>query len=127
MKPYTTKHILATIGLTLLIGIPFGFLYGWQYCVLIACATICYSLAVFFKNPTHPVLWFGYPEGMDTKTVWKNIGCILLLAIGVAMGCTAMADVSDIFIKVIITSIACLLCFVSGYLTRKVWLSNMPR
>ena len=127
MKPYTTKHILATIGLTLLIGVPFGFLYGWQYCVLIAWASICYSLALFFKNPAHPVLWFGYPDWMDTKTVWKNIGCNLLLAIGVAIGCTAIADVSDIFIKVIITSIACLLCFASGYLTRKVWLNNMPR
>ena len=126
MKPYTTKHILSTIGVSL-IGIPFGFLYGWQYCVLMACAFICYSVAVFFKNPTHPVLWFGYPDWMDTKTVWKNIGCNLLLAIGVAIGCTAIADVPDIFIKVIITSIACLLCFVSGYLTRKVWLNNMPR
>ena len=127
MKPYTTKHILAIIGLTLLIGVPFGFLYGWQYCVLIACASICYSLALFFKNPTHPVLWFGYPDWMDTKTVWKNICCNMLLAIGVAIGCTAIADVSDIFIKVIITSIACLLCFVSGYLTRKVWMNNIPR
>ena len=99
MKPYTRKHILAIIGLTLLIGIPFGLLYGWQYCALIACASICYSLAVFFKNPTHPVLWFGYPDWMDTKTVWKNIGCNLLLAIGVAIGCTAIADVSDIFIR----------------------------
>ena len=35
--------------------------------------------------------------------------------------------VSDILGKVIIISIACLLCFVSGYLTRKVWLNNMPR
>ena len=101
MKPYTTKHILSTIGVSL-IGLPFGFLYGWQYCVLMACAFICYSVAVFFKNPTHPVLWFGYPDWMDTKTVWKNIGCNLLLAIGVAIGCTAIADVSDIFIKVII-------------------------
>ena len=127
MKPYTTKHIIATIGLTLLIGIPFGFLYGWQYCGLMACAFICYSVAVFFKNPTHPVLQFGYPDWMDTKTVWKYIGCNLLLAIGVAIGFTALADVSDILIKVLIISIACLLCFVSGYLTRKVWLNNMPR
>ena len=52
----------------------------------------------------------------------SNIGTI-----GVAIGFTAIADVSDIFIKVIIISIACLLCFVSGYLTRKVWLNNMPR
>ena len=127
MKPYTTKHILSIIGLTLLIGVPFGFLYGWQYCVLIACACICYSLALFFKNPTHPVLLFGYPDWMDTKTVWKNIGCNLLLGIGVAIGFTAIGDVSDIFIKVLIISIACLLCFVSGYLTRKVWLNNMPK
>ena len=126
MKPYTTKHILSTIGVSLT-GIPFGFLYGWQYCVLIACAFICYSVAVFFKNPTHPVLQFGYPDWMDTKTVWKYIGCNLLLAIGVAIGFTALADVSDILIKVLIISIACLLCFVSGYLTRKVWLNNMPR
>jgi len=57
MKPYTTKHILSTIGLTLLIGVPFGYLYGWQYCVLIACAFICYSVAVFFKNPKYE---YGY-------------------------------------------------------------------
>ena len=120
MKAYTTKHILSIIGLTLLIGIPFGFLYGWQFCLLIACAVLCYSLAVFFKNPTHPVLWFGYPDWMDTKTVWKNIGCNLLLAIGVAAGCTALSDVCDPSIKVIIITAACLLCFVSGYLTRKV-------
>ena len=127
MKVYTTKHILSIIGLTLLIGIPFGFLYGWQFCLLIACAVFCYSLAVFFKNPTHPVLWFGYPDWMDTRTVWKNIGCNLLLAIGVAAGCTALSDVCDPSIKVIIITAACLLCFVSGYLTRKVWLNNMPR
>ena len=90
MKAYTTKHILSIIGLTLLIGIPFGFLYGWLFC-------------------------------------WKNIGCNLLLAIGVAAGCTAMSDVYDPSIKVIIITAACLLCFVSGYLTRKVWLNNMPR
>ena len=125
MKPYTTKHILSTIGVSL-IGIPFGFLYGWQYCVLMACAFICYSVAVFFKNPNIYISNTEVGGGMDTKTVWKNIGCNLLLAIGVAIGCTAIADVSDIFIKVIITSIACLLCFVSGYLTRKVWLNNMP-
>ena len=126
MKAYTTKHILSTIGASLL-GIPFGFLYGWQFGVVIACAIICYSLAVFFMNPKHPVLMFGYPDWMDTKTVWKNIGCNLLLVIGVSIGCTALADVSDILGKVIIISIACLLCFVSGYLTRKVWLNNMPR
>ena len=125
MKAYTTKHILSTIGASLL-GVPFGFLYGWQFCVLIAFAIISYSLAVFFKNPKHPVLMFGYPDWMDTKTVWKNIGCNLLLVIGVSIGCTALADVSDILGKVIIISIACLLCFVSGYLTRKVWLNNMP-
>ena len=124
MKAYTTKHILSTIGASLL-GVPFGFLYGWQFCALIACAIICYSLAVFFKNPKHPVLMFGYPDWMDTKTVWKNIGCNLLLVIGVSIGCTALADVSYILGKVIIISIACLLCFVSGYLTRKVWLNNM--
>ena len=126
MKAYTTKHILTTIGASLL-GVPFGFLYGWQFGVVIACAMICYSLAVFFKNPKHPVLMFGYPDWMDTKTVWKNIGCNLLLVIGVSIGCTALADVSDTLGKVIIISIACLLCFVSGYLTRKVWLNNMPR
>ena len=126
MKPYTTKHILSTIGVSH-IGIPFGFLNGWQYCVLMACAFICYSVAVFFKNPTHPVLQFGYPDWMDTKTVWKYIGCNLLLAIGVAIGCIAIADVSDILIKIILISIACLLCFASGYLTRKVWLNNMPK
>ena len=126
MKPYTTKHILSTIGVSL-IGIPFGFLNGWQYCVLMACAFICYSVAVFFKNPTHPVLQFGYPDWMDTKTVWIYIGCNLLLAIGVAIGCIAIADVSDILIKIILISIACLLCFASGYLTRKVWLNNMPK
>ena len=125
MKAYTTKHILSTIGASLL-GVPFGFLYGWQFCVLIAFAIISYSLAVFFKNPKHPVLMFGYPDWMDTKTVWKNIGCNLLLVIGVSIGCTALADMSDILGKVIIISIACLLCFVSGYLTRKVWLNNMP-
>ena len=125
MKAYTTKHILSTIGASLL-GVPFGFLYGWQFCVLIAFAIISYSLAVFFKNPKHPVLMFGYPDWMDTKTVWKNIGCNLLLVIGVSIGCTALADVSDILGKLIIISIACLLCFVSGYLTRKVWLNNMP-
>ena len=124
MKAYTTKHILSTIGASLL-GVPFGFLYGWQFCVLIAFAIISYSLAVFFKNPKHPVLMFGYPDWMDTKTVWKNIGCNLLLVIGVSIGCTALADVSDILGKVIIVSIACLLCFISGYLTRKVWLNNM--
>lgn len=126
MKAYTTKHILSTIGASLL-GVPFGFLYGWQFGVVIACAMICYSLAVFFKNPKHPVLMFGYPDWMDTKTVWKNIGCNLLLVIGVSIGCTSLADVSDTLGKVIIISIACLLCFVSGYLTRKVWLNNMPR
>ena len=126
MKAYTTKHILSTIGASLL-GVPFGFLYEWQFCALIAFAIIGYSLAVFFKNPKHPVLMFGYPDWMDTKTVWKNIGCNLLLVIGVSIGCTALADVSDILGKVIIISIACLLCFVSGYLTRKVWLNNMPR
>ena len=110
MKAYTTKHILSTIGASLL-GVPFGFLYGWQFCALIAFAIICYSLAVFFKNPKHPVLMFGYPDWMDTKTVWKNIGCNLLLAIGVSLGCTALADMSDILGKVIIISIACLLCF----------------
>ena len=125
MKAYTTKHILSTIGASLL-GVPFGFLYGWQFCALIAFAIISYSLAVFFKNPKHPVLMFGYPDWMDTKTVWKNIGCNLLLVIGVSIGCTALADVSDILGKLIIISIACLLCFVSGYLTRKVWLNNMP-
>ena len=125
MKAYTTKHILSTIGASLL-GVPFGFLYGWQFCALIAFAIIGYSLAVFFKNPKHPVLMFGYPDWMDTKTVWKNIGCNLLLVIGVSIGCTALADVSDILGKLIIISIACLLCFVSGYLTRKVWLNNMP-
>ena len=124
MKAYTTKHILSTIGASLL-GVPFGFLYGWQFCVLIAFAIISYSLAVFFKNPKHPVLMFGYPDWMDTKTVWKNIGCNLLLVIGVSIGCTALADASDILGKVIIISIACLLCFISGYLTRKVWLNNM--
>ena len=126
MKAYTTKHILSSIG-TSLLSVPFGFLYGWQFSVLIACAIIFYSLAVFFKNPKHPVLMFGYPDWMDTKTVWKNIGCNLLLVIGVSIGCTALADMSDILGKVIIISIACLLCFVSGYLTRKVWLNNMPR
>ena len=126
MKAYTTKHILSTIGASLL-GVPFGFLYGWQFCLLIACAVLCYSLAVFFKNPKHPVLMFGYPDWMDTKTVWKNIGCNLLLVIGVSIGCTALADMSDILGKLIIISIACLLCFVSGYLTRKVWLNNMPK
>ena len=126
MKAYTTKHILSTIGASLL-GVPFGFLYGWQFCVLIAFAIISYSLAVFFKNPKHPVLMFGYPDWMDTKTVWKNIGCNLLLVIGVSIGCTALADVSDILGKLIIISIACLLCFVSGYLTRKVWLNNMQK
>ena len=125
MKAYTTKHILSTIGASLL-GVPFGFLYGWQFGVVIACAIICYSLAVFFKNPKHPVLMFGYPDWMDTKTVWKNIGCNLLLVIGVSIGCTALAEIPDILGKVIIISIACLLCFVSGYLTRKVWLDNMP-
>ena len=126
MKAYTTKHILSTIGASLL-GVPFGFLYGWQFCALIAFAIIGYSLAVFFKNPKHPVLMFGYPDWMDTKTVWKNIGCNLLLVIGVSIGCTALADMSDILGKLIIISIACLLCFVSGYLTRKVWLNNMPK
>ena len=124
MNTYTTKHILSTIGASLL-GVPFGFLYGWQFGVVIACAIICYSLAVFFKNPKHPVLMFGYPDWMDTKTVWKNIGCNLLLVIGVSIGCTALADVSDILGKVMIISIACLLSFISGYLTRKVWLNNM--
>ena len=126
MKAYTTKHILSTIGASLL-GVPFGFLYGWQFGVVIACAIICYSLAVFFKNPKHPVLMFGYPDWMDTKTVWKNIGCNLLLVIGVSIGCTSLADVSDTLGKVIIISIACLLCLVSGYLSRKVWLNNMPK
>ena len=125
MKAYTTKHILSTIGATFL-GVPFGLLYGWQFCLLIACDVLCYSLAVFFKNPTHPVLWFGYPDWMDTKTVWKNIGCNLLLAIGVAAGFTALSDVYDPSIKVIIITAACILCFVSGYLTRRIWVKSMP-
>ena len=126
MKPYTTKHILSTIGVSL-IGIPFGFLYGWQYCVLMACAFICYSLAVFFKNPTHPVLWFNYPDWMDTSTVWQVISSNILFAIAVLRGCTELVDSSETLRNSIIISIACLLCFLSGYLTRKVWLKNMPR
>ena len=126
MKVYTTKHILSTIGVTLL-SIPFGFLFGWQFGVLIACAFICYSLAVFFKNPTHPVLMFGYPDWMDTKTVWKIIGCNSLIIIGISIGGTALSDVSNIKVKVIIICIACILCLVSGYLTRKIWIKNMHK
>ena len=126
MKVYTTKHILSTIGVTLL-SIPFGLLYEWQFGVLIACAFICYSLAVFFKNPTHPVLIFGYPDWMDTKTVWKIIGCNSLIIIGISIGCTSLSDVSNIIAKVIIISFSCILCFVSGYLTRMIWIKNLPK
>lgn len=126
MKVYSTKQILSTIGGTLL-SIPFGILFGWQFGVLIACAYICYSLAVFFKNPTHPLLMFGYPEWMDTKTVWKIIGCNSLIIIGIAIGVTTLSDVSNIIAKVIIISVDCILCLASGYLTRKIWLKNLPK
>ena len=126
MKVYTTKHILSTVVATF-IGIPFGFIYGWQFSLLIACALLCYSMAVFYKNPTYPALQFGYPDWMDTKTIWKNYGCNLLSVIGIVAGCTSLSDVTVTSIKVITISISCLLCFVSGYLTRKVWLNNMPK
>ena len=83
MKAYTTKHILSIIGLTLLIGIPFGFLYGWQFCLLIACAVLCYSLAVFFKNPTHPVLCSAIRIGWTQRLYGKTLvaTCFWLLVL----------------------------------------------
>ena len=127
MKPYTTKHILSIIGFTLLIGLPFGFLFGWWYCIMISCCIICYGLAVFFKNPTHPILAFNYPDWMDTSTIWQVISSNILFAIAVLRGCTELVDSSETLRNSMIISIACLLCFLSGYLTRKVWLKNMPQ
>ena len=70
---------------------------------------------------------FGYPDWMDTKTVWKIIGCNSLIIIGISIGGTTLSDVSNILAKVIIISVDCILCLISGYLTRKIWIKNMHK
>ena len=126
MKAYITKHIITTIIVLVISGGIFGFCYGWPYGLAVGGTFLSYALTVFFKNSTYPAL-FGWQEDLDTKTVWKMMGCTMLFVLGVVLVSTAMAEDTDAIPKAIMLSCGYVLSLLGGYLTRKVWLSNMPR
>ena len=126
MKAYITKHIITTIIMLVIYGGFFVFCYGWHYGLAVGGTFLSYALTVFFKNSTYPAL-FCWQEDLDTKTVWKMMGCTMLFVLGVVLVSTAMAEDTDAIPKAIMLSCGYVLSLLGGYLTRKVWLSNMPR
>ena len=126
MKAYITKHIITTIIVLVISGGIFGFCYGWPYGLAVGGTFLSYALTVFFKNSTYPAL-FGWQEDLDTKTVWKMMGCTMLFVLGVVLVSTAMDEDTDAIPKAIMLSCGYVLSLLGGYLTRKVWLNNMPR
>ena len=126
MKAYITKHIITTIIMLVIYGGFFVFYYGWHYGLAVGGSFLSYALTVFFKNSTYPAL-FGWQEDLDTKTVWKMMGCTMLFVLGVVLVSTAMAEDTDAIPRAIMLSCGYVLSLLGGYLTRKVWLNNMPR
>ena len=127
MKPYTTKHIITTIIVLVISGGIFGFCYGWPYGLAVGGTFLSYALTVFFKNSTYPAFQFGWPDWMDTKTVWKMTGWTMLFVLGVMLVSTAMSEGTDIIPRAIMLSCGYVLSLLGGYLTRKVWVNNMPK
>lgn len=125
MKAYTTKHIITTIIVLVISGGIFGFCYGWPYGLAVGGTFLSYALTVFFKNSTYPL--FGWPEQIDTKTFWKMKGCTMLFVLGVILVCGAMSEGTDAIPRAIMLSCGYILSLLGGYLTRKIWLNNMPR
>ena len=124
MKAYITKHIITTIIMLVIYGGFFVFCYGWHYGLAVGGTFLSYALTVFFKNSTYPAL-FGWQEDLDTKTVWKMMGCTMLFVSGVVLVSTAMAVDTDAIPRAIMLSCGYALSLSGGYLTRKVWLNNM--
>ena len=125
MKAYTTKHIITTIIVLVISGGIFGYCYGWTYGLAVGGTFLSYALTVFFKNSTYPL--FGWSEQIDTKTFWKMMGCAMLFVLGVMLVCAAMSEGTDAIPRAIMLTCGYVLSLLGGYLTRKVWLNNMPR
>ena len=54
------------------------------------------------------------------------MGCTMLFVLGVVLVSTAMAVDTDAIPRAIMLSCGYVLSLSGGYLTRKVWLNNMP-
>mgnify|MGYP003288549209 FL=1 len=124
MKAYTTKHIITTIIVLVIYGGLFGYCYGWPFGLAVGGTFVSYALTVFFKNSTYPL--FGWSEQIDTKTFWKMMGCTMLFVLGVILVCAAMSEGTDAIPRAIMLSCGYILSLLGGYLTRKIWLNNMP-
>ena len=124
MKAYTTKHIITTIIVLVIYGGLFGYCYGWPFGLAVGGTFVSYALTVFFKNSTYPL--FGWSEQIDTKTFWKMMGCAMLFVLGVMLVCAAMSEGTDAIPRAIMLSCGYILSLLGGYLTRKIWLNNMP-
>ncbi len=125
MKAYTTKHIITSIIVLVIYGGLFGYCYGWPFGLAVGGTFVSYALTVFFKNSTYPL--FGWSEQIDTKTFWKMMGCTMLFVLGVMLVCVAMSKGTDAIPRAIMLSCGYILSFLGGYLTRKIWLNNMPK
>lgn len=126
MKAYTTRHIIMIIVVLVISGGIFGYCYGWTYGLAVGGTFLSYILTLLFKNPTYPVLQIGWPEWMDTKSVWKMMGCTILFVAGVIMVCAGMSEGIDAILKAILLPCGYVLSLMGGYMTRKVWLNSMP-
>ena len=125
MKAYTTKHIITSIIVLVIYGGLFGYCYGWPFGLAVGGTFVSYALTVFFKNSTYPL--FGWSEQIDTKTFWKMMGCAMLFVLGVILVCAAMSEGTDAIPRAIMLSCGYILSLLGGYLTRKIWLNNMPK
>ena len=63
---------------------------SWLYGVVIGTLFMSYLVIACYNNPS--ILQFGYPKWMETKDVWKIIGCNMLFVCSVAMVVTGMSD-----------------------------------
>ncbi len=127
MKIYTTRHIITIIVILVIFGGFFAFCFGWQYGLALGSAALAYSLTLYFKNPTYPSVQIGYPEWMDTKTVWEMIGCSMLFLAGVLIVSGIMSEGTSATSKAILLPCGYILCLTAGCLTRTIWIRSIPK
>ena len=78
-----------------------------------------YLVIACYNNPS--ILQFGYPEWMETKDVWKIIGCNMLFVCSVAMVVTGMSDRVGTFQKSMLILSGYIFTLISGYLPRHIY------
>lgn len=122
MQRYTLKYILVIIGATIISGCLVSYLYGWLYGVVVGTHFMSYLMIACYKNPN--ILQFCYPEWMETKDVWKIIGCCLLFVCGVAMAVTGMSESVVAFQKTMLILSGYIFALLSGFLTRHIYNSK---